>query len=160
MKIANKGKITIGWQEIISLPQLNMPAIEVKVDTGAKTSSLHAENIKFFNKNGKEYISFDVHPVKRHKEVTIKCQAPLMDKRDVKSSSGCKENRPMIKTKMKIGDHVFEIDLNLTKRDYMKSRMLLGRDAMKGIVIIDPGHKYLHGKLSDREIELKYKNKK
>lgn len=158
--MSDKKKIVIGWQEIISLPQLDIPAIEVKIDTGAKTSSLHAENIKFFNKGGKEYITFDVHPIQKHKEVTIKCQAPIIEKRDVKSSSGCQENRPMIKTNMKIGDYVFEIDLNLTKRDYMKSRMLLGRDAMKGNIIIDPEHKYLHGKLSDYEIELKYKNKK
>ena len=106
----------------------------------------------------KIYITFDVHPIQKHKEVTIKCRAPLTEKRDVKSSSGCQENRPMIKTNMKIGGRIFEIDLNLTQRDYMKSRMLLGRDAMKGIIIIDPGHKYLHGKLSDNEIELKYQN--
>lgn len=156
----SKEKIIIGWQEIISLPGLDMPAIEVKIDTGAKTSSLHAENIQFFDKKGKKYITFDVHPVQKHKEVTIKCQAPLVEERDVKSSSGHQENRPMIKTNIKIGDYVFEIDLNLTKRDYMKSRMLLGRDAMKGNIIVDPEHKYLHGKLSDDEIELKYKNKK
>ncbi|MFT6106367.1 MAG: ribosomal protein S6--L-glutamate ligase [Rickettsiales bacterium] len=160
MAMDNKNKITIGWQEIISLPDLSIPAIEVKVDTGAKTSSLHAENIEFFHKNGHEYISFDVHPIQKHKEVTVKCQAPVIEKRNVKSSSGCQENRPMIKTKLKIGDHIFEIDLNLTKRDYMKSRMLLGRDAMKNHIIIDPEHKYLHGKLSSNEIELAYKNKK
>ena len=93
----NKEKITIGWQEIISLPGLNIKAIEVKIDTGAKTSSLHAENIQFFNKKDKEYITFDVHPVQKHKEVTIKCQAPLAEERDVKSSSGHQEKRPMIK---------------------------------------------------------------
>lgn len=155
----NKEKIVIGWQEIVSLPQIGIAAIDAKIDTGAKTSSLHAENIKFFNKNGTEYVTFDVHPIKKHKAVVVKCQAPLTEKRNVKSSSGCKESRPMIKANMKIGAYIFEIDVNLTKRDYMRSRMLLGRDAMKGNVIIDPEHKYLHGKLSDKEVELKYKNK-
>jgi ribosomal protein S6--L-glutamate ligase len=156
--IKNKEKIVIGWQEIISLPKINIPAIEVKVDTGAKTSSLHAENIKFFTKDGLEYVSFDVHPIRKHKQVIVGCQAPLTEKRNVKSSSGCKENRPMIKTDVQIGDQVFQIDLNLTKRDYMKSRMLLGRDAMKGNIIIDPEHKFLHGKLSSKAIESKYQN--
>jgi len=154
--MSKKDKILIGWQEIISLPQLNIPAIEIKIDTGAKTSSLHAENIEFFNKDGKEYISFDVHPVQKHKDVIIRCQSLVTGKKQVKSSSGHQEKRPIIKTDLKIGDHIFAIDLNLTKRDYMKSRMLLGRDAMKGNIIIDPEHKYLHGKLSDRQIELKY----
>ena len=151
-----KEKIVIGWQEIVSLPQMGIAAIDAKIDTGAKTSSLHAENIKFVKKNGKEYVTFDVHPIQKHKEVIISCQAPLTEKRSVKSSSGCEERRPMIKTNMKIGEHVFEIDLNLTKRDYMKSRMLLGRDAMKGNVIIDTQYKYLHGKLSDTQVESKY----
>lgn len=154
-----KEKIVIGWQEIISLPQIGIAAIDAKIDTGAKTSSLHAENIKFFNKNGKEYVSFDVHPVRKHKEVVIQCQALVTEKRKVKSSSGCEERRPMIRTNIKIGDHIFDIDLNLTKRDYMQSRMLLGRDAMKGNIIIDTQYKYLHGSLSDEEVELKYKNK-
>jgi ribosomal protein S6--L-glutamate ligase len=156
--MSNKKKVIVGWQEVISLPSIGLPAIKVKVDTGAKTSSLHAENIKYFTKNGKKYITFDVHPVQKHKDVSIRCQAELKEKRNVKSSSGCQENRPMITVDMKIGDHIFKIDLNLTKRDYMKSRMLLGRDAMKGNITVDPGNKFLHGTMSDEEIELKYKN--
>ncbi|MFT6220346.1 MAG: ribosomal protein S6--L-glutamate ligase [Rickettsiales bacterium] len=152
----DKKKIIIGWQEVISLPEIGLPAIKVKVDTGAKTSSLHAENVQYLKKGSKKYVSFDVHPVQKHKEITIHCQAELKEKRNVKSSSGCEENRPMITTTMKIGGQIFEIDLNLTKRDYMKSRMLLGRDAMKGNIIIDPEEKFLHGELSDKEIELKY----
>lgn len=152
-----KEKIVIGWQEIVSLPQIGIAAIDAKIDTGAKTSSLHAENIEFFNKDGQEYVTFDVHPIRKHKEVVIRCKAPLTEKRNVKSSSGCNEKRPMIRVNMQIGDYIFEIDLNLTKRDYMQSRMLLGRDAMKGNVIIDTEYKYLHGKLSDKEVELKYK---
>lgn len=156
MNISNKKKIVIGWQEIISLPKIGLPAIKAKIDTGAKTSSLHAENIKYFTKNNKQYISFDVHPMQKHKEIIVKCQAILTAKRNVKSSSGCKENRPIIETEIKIGNHSFNIELNLTKRDYMKSRMLLGRDAIKNNMIIDPEYKFLHGKLSDSKIELKY----
>ena len=152
-----ENKVIIGWQEIVALPQINLPALRVKVDTGAKTSSLHAENIKYFTEGEIEYITFDVHPVQKNKDIVIHCQAPLSDKRNVKSSSGYKENRPMIKTNIKIGDYVFEIDLNLTKRDYMGFRMLLGRDAMKGNIVIDPEHKFLHGRLSNRDIKLNYK---
>jgi len=153
----NKKKVIVGWQEVISLPTIGLQAIKVKVDTGAKTSSLHAENIQYFKTGSKEYVTFDVHPVQKHKELTIRCQAELKETRDVKSSSGCQENRPMITTNMKIGDYIFKIDLNLTKRDYMKSRMLLGRDAMKGNIMVDPENKFIHGELSDEEIELKYK---
>lgn len=155
----DKEKIIIGWQEIVSLPMINLPAIKVKVDTGAKTSSLHAENISYFTKNDKKYVSFDVHPVQKHKETIVRCQGELIEKRNVKSSSGYQEKRPMILTNLAIGSHIFEIALNLTKRDYMKSRMLLGRDAMKGKIIIDPENTFLHGKLSDKRIELKYKGK-
>lgn len=150
-------KVTIGWKEIASLPGINLPAIRVKVDTGAKTSSLHAENIRYFRKGEKRYIKFEVHPVQKNKDIVINCEAPLVERRVVKSSSGCEERRPMIKSDIKIGDHIFEIDLNLTKRDYMGFRMLLGRDAMKGKMMIDPEYEFLHGKLSEKEIELKYK---
>ena len=83
-----KEKIIIGWQEIISLPQIKIPAIKVKVDTGAKTSSLHADNIRIFSKNGQEYATFKVHPVQRNNKIVIHCQAPIIEKRKVKSSRG------------------------------------------------------------------------
>ena len=112
-------EITIGWQEWISLPDLAIPAIKVKVDTGAKTSSLHAENIKHFHKGFKEYIKFDVFPVEKDSSVIISCEAPFFEKRNVKSSSGEKEHRPIILTTLKVGNIEWEIELNLTNRGYM-----------------------------------------
>lgn len=154
--IKKESKLIIGWQEVISLPDINIPAIRVKVDTGAKTSSLHAENIQYFKKEDKDYVSFEVHPIQKNRKIIVKCQALLTDRRNVKSSNGIKENRPLIKTKIKIGNNLLEIDLNLTKRDSMGFRMLLGRDAMKNRIIIDPQYKYLNGNLLSSEIESKY----
>jgi ribosomal protein S6--L-glutamate ligase len=154
--IKKESKFIIGWQELISLPDINIPAIRAKIDTGAKTSSLHAENIQYFKEEGKDYVSFRVHPIQKNRKIIVKCQALLIDKRNVKSSNGIEENRPLIKTKIKIGNHLFQIDLNLTKRDSMGFRMLLGRDAMKNRIIIDPQYKYLSGNLLSSEIESQY----
>lgn len=154
-----KNKIIIGWQEWAALPDIFIPAVKVKVDTGARTSSLHAENISHFEKNGKKYLSFDVHPIQKNKEITVRCEAELVDKRHVKSSNGAKEIRPVIKTRIQIGENFREIELNLTKRDYMGCRMLLGRNAMEGI-IIDPEEKFLHGKISKKESKIKYTSQK
>ena len=149
----NGDKIIIGWQEIATLEDINLPVIKVKIDTGARTSSLHAENIKYFKRRGKEYVSFEVHPIQRNKQITVKCNAEVFDKRHVTSSSGCKEYRPVIKTALKIGSYIWQIELNLTKRDYMGFRMLLGRNAMQGNIIIDPEHKFLHGIMSKKQLK-------
>lgn len=151
----NTDKIIIGWQEIAKLPQINIPAVKVKIDTGARTSSIHAENIEYFTKNKKQFVRFTVHPIQRNKEITIECEAPLLDTRNVKSSSGHKERRPVIETMIQIGKHSWKIQLNLTNRDYMGFRMLLGRNAMNGI-FVDPTNKMLQKKLSRRQIIAKY----
>jgi ribosomal protein S6--L-glutamate ligase len=116
---------------------------------------LHAENIEYFTKKRKKYVRFDVHPLQRNKEICVRCEALLFDERNVTSSSGHKEKRPVIETKIRIGKISWKIQLNLTNRDYMGFRMLLGRDAMHE-VLIDPNHKMLQKKLSSRQILTKY----
>lgn len=138
------------------LPELEIPALQVKIDTGAKSSSIHAFNIKYFQKNSQDFVKFDLHPLKHSKEVIKTYECPLIDMRVIKSSSGDREERPFIKTPIKIGGYEWEIELNLTNRDYMGFRMLLGREAMAKNVMVRPGVSYIHGKLSDFEAKKKY----
>jgi ribosomal protein S6--L-glutamate ligase len=148
--------ITIGWQEWVSLPNLMIPAIKVKVDTGAKTSSIHAENIEHFYKDGVEYIRFDVLPLEKKSSIIVHCEAPFVEKRQVKSSNGEKEHRPIVLTTLKVGELEWEIELNLTNRKYMTRYMLLGRNSMVGKVMINPGEKFLLGNLDKGQIKSLY----
>jgi ribosomal protein S6--L-glutamate ligase len=145
-------KTIIGWKEWVSLPDIHIPALKAKVDTGARTSSLHAENIQHFQKNGISYVRFEVCPIQKNKQTVIQCEAPLIDKRQVKSSCGGEEDRPIIITTITLGEARWEIELNLTNRDYMGFRMLLGRNAMKNHLIIDPSEKYLQRKIHLHEL--------
>ncbi len=139
--------IIIGWQEWCALPDLAMPAIKVKIDTGAKTSSLHALNIKTFQKGGIGYARFDVHPVQRNTDIVKTCVAVLVDQRNVRSSSGHKEHRCVISTPIILAGQTWDIDITLTDRDAMGLRMLLGREAMKSGIIVDPSASFCHGKI-------------
>mgnify|MGYP002784654148 FL=1 len=147
----------IGWQEWISLPELGLQAIKVKVDTGAKTSSLHAEEIEDFKKNGEKWVRFKVFPIQNNKDIVRICEAPLVDQRHVKSSSGNKEQRPVIRTIINIGGRKWQADVNLTNRDYMGFRMLLGREAIASRIIVDPGSKFMHGIIKSLKAIDKYK---
>lgn len=149
-------KLIIGWQEWVALPQLNIPAIRAKIDTGAKTSSLHAYHIEHFIREGKHFVRFDVNPLRRNNTLVRRCEAPIVDKRTVKSSGGEKELRPVILTMLNIDGKEWEIELNLTNRDYMGHRMLLGREALQKHVMIHPGTTYIHGKMTDQTAKKKY----
>ncbi|MBI9081600.1 MAG: ATP-dependent zinc protease [Pseudodesulfovibrio sp.] len=128
----------IGWREWLTLPKIGIPYIKAKVDTGAKTSSLHAFDIVPFEKDGQKYISFNVHPMQGNEDVVIACTAPLVDKRKVMNSGGQSQKRYVVTTVLQIGGKSWDIELTLTNRDVMKFRMLLGRDAMKGRLVVDP----------------------
>jgi len=149
-------KLIIGWQEWVSLPDLTLPVICAKTDTGAKTSSIHAYDIKAYTKDGQPRVSFELHPIQQSKKIKVKCDTLLHDVRSVKSSSGEVEERPVILTNLKIGGHSWKIELNLTNRDYMGCRMLIGRQAMEDKVIINPAHKFLHGQVSKQEAKNMY----
>lgn len=135
----------LGWREWISLPDLKISAIKVKVDTGARTSALHATDIKYFKRKGKSWVRFSVHPNQRSGDQEIRCEAPMVEKRSIKSSIGTETHRPVIHTTLEIGDYHGEIELTLVNRDIMGFRMLLGRQAMRGHFLVDPGKSYIIG---------------
>ncbi|WP_075589818.1 30S ribosomal protein S6--L-glutamate ligase [Labilibacter marinus] len=141
-------KIVIGSEEWCNLPQLNIPGIKARVDSGAKTSALHAVNISTFTKNEQPWVSFDVHPLQNDGKTTIRCEAPLLDKRKVKSSSGSSEVRFVIKTMLSFKEEAWEIEVTLTNRDSMGYRMLLGRQAMSGKMLVDPESSFILGDYS------------
>lgn len=131
-------KTVVGNQEWCTFPELGIPAVKARVDSGAKTSSLHAFNVRRFRRGKQAWISFDVHPVQKNRSVVVKCERPLLDMRVVKSSSGVPETRYVIQTPMRMGDQEWEVELTLANRDSMGFRMLLGREAMHGRVVVDP----------------------
>ncbi len=139
----NENKIILGSEEWCSFPQLGIPAIKARVDSGAKTSALHAINIAPFQKDDVNWVKFDINPIQNNLKTVIHCEALLVDKRIVKSSSGFREQRYVIQTNLKIGDIIWSIEMTLTNRDSMGFRMLLGREAMSGRILVDPEKKYL-----------------
>ncbi|WP_430811143.1 MULTISPECIES: 30S ribosomal protein S6--L-glutamate ligase [unclassified Carboxylicivirga] len=145
-------KIIVGCEEWCNFPQLNIPGIKARVDSGAKTSALHAVNISPFQKNDQQWISFDVHPLQKDGRTTIHCEAPLQDKRQVKSSSGNIEVRYVIKALLSVGHESWEIEVTLTNRDSMGYRMLLGRQAMSGKLLVDPEASFVLGELSKEKL--------
>jgi ribosomal protein S6--L-glutamate ligase len=136
-------KVVLGSEEWCSFPELGIPAIKARVDSGAKTSALHAINIAPFVKNDSNWVKFDINPIQNNVRTIIHCEAPLIDKRIVKSSSGFREQRYVIQTTLKLGNETWNIEMTLTNRDSMGFRMLLGREAMIGRAIVDPEKQYL-----------------
>lgn len=149
-------KIVVGSEEWCGLPHLNIPAIKVRVDSGAKTSALHAVNITPFKKEGQPWVSFEVHPLQNNGKTTIHCECPVVDKRKVKNTSGASETRYVIKSMLSIAETTWEIELTLTNRDSMGYRMLLGRQAMSGRMLVDPEASFQLGEMSPAIIEQYY----
>ncbi|WP_338410558.1 30S ribosomal protein S6--L-glutamate ligase [uncultured Flavobacterium sp.] len=151
-------KVIVGSEEWCTLSSIGIPTIKARVDSGAKTSALHAVNIKSFTIDNKEWVKFDINPIQNNAEALIHCEAPLLDKRIVKSSSGNREKRFVIQTLVTLGDKTWEIEVTLTNRDSMGFRMLLGREAMSGRVIVDPEQKFLLGQPSNEKLKEYYYN--
>jgi ribosomal protein S6--L-glutamate ligase len=139
--------IILGWEEWIALPDLGLPAIKAKVDTGARTSALHAVFIEPFGPAKSRKVRFGVHPIPRRSDVEITCVAPLVDKREVRSSNGEREERFVIETPIRIGDHVWPIEISLTNRHMMAYRMLIGRRALASRALVDPSASFKQPKL-------------
>ncbi|TVQ44753.1 MAG: ATP-dependent zinc protease [Gloeocapsa sp. DLM2.Bin57] len=134
---------TIGWREIIALPELNIPSIKAKIDTGARTSALHAFHIQEFYLDDKPMVSFQVHPHQKDTHHTVTAIAELLGYKEVRNSGGHLQNRPVIKTKVEVNGSSWKIEVTLTNRDLMGFRMLLGRQALRGHFIVDPGRSFL-----------------
>jgi ribosomal protein S6--L-glutamate ligase len=150
-------KTIIGKEEWCELPEINLPAIKARVDSGAKTSSLHAFNIHPYTENGVKYVKFDIHPVQENRKIVQKCMAKAVDRRSVKSSSGEKEKRHVIKTPVILDGKSWDIEITLTNRDSMGYRMLLGREAMTNALLIDPNSSFCLGEKKEDDI-LKFYN--
>ena len=136
-------KTVIGWREWVQLPDLGVFVMKAKVDTGADNSSLHAFNLERFEQDGTEYLRFEIHPKQRSRKPTIKCEAPLAMEKKVKNPGGRSELRPVIRTRLIVAGVELEALVNLTSRDEMGFRMLLGRRAMRSKFVIDPGRSYV-----------------
>ena len=153
-----QNKIILGSEEWCSFPELGIPTIKARVDSGAKTSALHAINIAPFKKEAQNWVKFDINPIQNNVKTVIHCEAPLVDKRVVKSSSGFREERYVIQTNLEIGNSNWLIEMTLTNRDSMGFRMLLGREAMSGRVLVDPEQQYLLGQPTNDSLKEVYKN--
>lgn len=135
----------LGWREWVALPELDIAHIKAKVDTGARTSALHAFSHSTFHERGVLMVRFRIHPIQRRVDIEQECIAEVIDQRTVSDSGGHREKRLVIATPVQLGERRWTIEVTLTKRDNMQFRMLLGRTAIKGHYVVDPGRSYLIG---------------
>ncbi|WP_136796513.1 MULTISPECIES: ATP-dependent zinc protease [Desulfosediminicola] len=146
VKKAGKRLPVIGWREWVGLPGLGIDTIKVKVDSGARSSSLHAFDIKTFDRDGERWVRFKVHPIQRSKEKSVAVEAKILEFRSVKSSSGIAKIRPVIVTEVELLGERWPVELTLASRDNMGFRMLLGREAFRTRFLVDGGRSYYGGK--------------
>lgn len=136
----------IGWREWVSLPELGVNRIKVKVDSGARSSSLHAYDVREFDRDGVRYVRFKVHPIQRNSKMVIEAESQVIEYRKVRSSNGKATLRPVIITRLELLGLSWEVELTLANRDQMGFRMLLGREAFRGRFLVDAGRSYYGGK--------------
>ncbi len=136
----------VGWREWVGLPDWGIEWVKAKIDTGARTSALHAFEIDEFERDGATWVRFAVHPWQRSGSDEQWVEAERIDERPVRSSSGVQTVRPVVRTRVRVGSSSFPIELTLTRRDEMGFRMLLGRQALTGRFVVDPSRSYLGGR--------------
>ncbi len=146
----------IGSDEWCVFEKLGIPAIKARVDSGAKTSSIHASNIEVFSKGGVDWVRFEVDPIQDNPDIIVKCEAKLLRSKMIKSSMGASEERLMIRTALTLGEDTFTTKLTLASRDTMNYRMLLGREALNRRYLINPAEHCLLGRFTQEEVLEKY----
>ncbi len=153
-------KTTLGWREWLSLPELGISAVKAKIDTGARTSTLHAFFLEPFEEEGRQRVRFRIHPLQKRTDIELTCVADVVDKRLVSDSGGHREMRYVIRSQILVGTTVLDAELTLTDRDTMQFRMLLGRTALAGNFLVDPDRSYLAGPKPQNIYGLKMKRRK
>lgn len=138
-------KLTLGWREWLALPELGIDFIKAKIDTGARTSALHAYYVEPFSRDGEAWVRFGMHPRQGSSDDVVHCESPVLDRRPVTDSGGHREERYVIQTLLALGEYRVSAEVTLTDRETMRFRMLLGRTAMRGQFLVDPGRSYLVG---------------
>ncbi|MGV3523663.1 MAG: ATP-dependent zinc protease [Candidatus Sericytochromatia bacterium] len=136
--------LCVGWKEWLKLPALGIQAVEAKIDTGAKTSALHTFDLETWETQAGLRVRFQVHPDRHNSAYSISCEADVIDRRWVSDSGGHQELRYVICTPVVLGDRLWPIEITLTNRENMSYRMLLGRQALRGRLVVDPARSYLH----------------
>ncbi len=140
-----KKRQTLGWREWICLDDLGLPPIKAKVDTGARTSALHAFRVRSFVRKGERWVRFDIHPIQGDNNTIVHCEAPVVDRRPVTDSGGHTTERYVIRSQLSLGGGSWPIELTLTNRDNMRFRALLGRTALKGRFLVDSASSFRYG---------------
>lgn len=159
MKAKSKPNLaTIGWREWVSLPDLGVKSIKAKVDTGARSSSLHAFDIEEFQRDNQQWVRFSIHPVQRKAKPTVAAEAQVLEYRSVRSSSGKASRRPVILTSLQLLGETLQVELTLANRDEMGFRMLLGREAFRGRFLVDAGNSYFGGQPKAKKKKKKKKS--
>ena len=153
-------KPACGWREWVTLPALGVDKIKAKVDTGARTSALHAWHIHEVERNGEPWARFCVHPNQRTMDGEVWCEAPIVDHREVRNSGGKAEHRYVVETELELGPDRWPIELTLTSRDNMGFRMLLGRTAIRSKLLVDPARSYPLGAKPKAKTKKKTSKKK
>jgi ribosomal protein S6--L-glutamate ligase len=153
----SQDKFLIGWEEWCGLPDLGIPIIKAKIDTGAKTSAIHAFDIESFIHENELWVKFNLFPVQKTKTIKKTCLAKVIDRRYIMSSNGHKEFRYVIETSLILGQRRWLIEVTLSNRDPLAFRMLLGRKALQRHVIIDPVKSQVTQKLSSLEAKKMYR---
>ncbi|MEB3414722.1 RimK/LysX family protein [Alteriqipengyuania sp. WL0013] len=134
-------KAIVGWRELVALPELGLRHLPAKIDSGARTSSLHAEVLEQFERDGEKFVRFAVDfPQQKVRQV---CEAVHVDIRGITSSNGETQKRFVIKTPLTIGSETYRVEISLANRADMKFPMLVGRSSLRRRFLVDSGHSWL-----------------